>query len=156
MTYLTRLPFVYAAALALCIRGVAAQSPVLAGDPVDSATRRELYAARDAVWRAWFASDTVALRQLLPPAVAAGSVGDWQDRETTIAAARQFAEAGGRLVALHFDSTRVELRGNVAVLRSRYHLLVDRGSKRTTQAGVATEVFVKSGPRWVNPFWYLE
>jgi hypothetical protein len=42
------------------------------------------------------------------------------------------------------------------MLRSRFVLIVEADGKRSTRSGIATEVFVKQGGRWVNPFWYLE
>ena len=139
-------------------------APLLAGaqrtatrpDPVDEPTRRALIAARDAVWRAWFAGDTVALGRLSPSALAAGGRGGWETRDAAIASARSFAASGGRLVELRFDSTSIALRGAVAVLVARYHLVIATGSNRSNRDGTATEVFVRRGDGWVNPFWYLQ
>jgi len=125
-------------------------------EPVDSVTRAQVHAARDAIWRAWFAADTESLARLLPSAVAAGSRNGWESRDSTIAAARQFAAQQGRLVDIRFDSTSIRLRGSVAVVQSRYHLVLDQRGKRVTRTGVATEIFVRENGRWVNPFWYLE
>ena len=133
-----------------------AQAAPLGSERVDSATRAQLNEARDAVWRSWFAADTASLSRLLPDAVAAGSPNGWQTRDSTVAESRRFASAGGRLVELRFDSTSIRLRGTVAVVQSRYHLVLDQRGTRTTQTGIATELFVRDRGRWVNPFWYLE
>ncbi|HEU5479858.1 MAG TPA: nuclear transport factor 2 family protein [Candidatus Tumulicola sp.] len=125
---------------------------------MDSATRAQLWAARDSVWRAWFAGDSASLSHLLPAAVAAGSGGGegWETRNATMAAARQFADGGGKLTALRFDSTSIRLRGNVAVMQSRYILTLEQRGERATRTGIATEVFVRTPGGWQNPFWYLE
>ena len=135
-----------------------AQSAALPSQSVDSATRAQLWAARDSVWRAWFAGDSLSLSHLLPNALAAGSAngGGWETREATMAAARQFAAGGGKLIALRFDSTSVRLRGSVAVMQSRYDLTLEQGGERVTRTGIATEVFVRTPGGWQNPFWYLE
>jgi hypothetical protein len=135
----------------------AAQSPALRIDSVDATTRAALYCARDTVWRSWFANDSATLSRILPAAVAAGGPNGWEDRTIALRSAREFVTAGhGHLLAIHFDSTRVDLRGDVAMLRSRFVLIVEADGKRSTRSGIATEVFVKQGGRWVNPFWYLE
>ncbi|MDP9203936.1 MAG: hypothetical protein M3P12_00570 [Gemmatimonadota bacterium] len=51
---------------------------------VDAKTRRELETAREAVWRAWFAGDSVALERLIPKVLAAGTAGQWEDRAMTL------------------------------------------------------------------------
>jgi len=145
-----------AAAALLPVGALSAQSASLAGDAVDARTRVQLEDARNAVWRAWFAADSSTLSELLPTAVAAGSSGGWETRDSTLASARQFVAAGGHLVDIHFDSTNMRLKGNVAVLQSRYTLVLEQGGSRSTRHGIATEVFVRDRGRWTNPFWYLE
>lgn len=137
-------------------RDARAQVRPVAEQSVDSSTRAQLWAARDSVWRAWFAGDSLSLSHLLTPAVAAGSGSGWETREATVAAARQYASGGGRLIGLRFDSTAIHLRGNVAVMQSRYVLTLHQGRGQVTRTGIATEVFVRSGGSWQNPFWYLE
>ena len=133
-----------------------AQATSIHPDPVDAPTRQALFAARDSVWRAWFAGDTAALGRLIPAALAAGSQNGWETRDASIASGRSFAASGGKLVELRFDSTSVALRGAVAVLVAKYHLVLLTGSDRSTRDGTATEVFVRRGDAWVNPFWYLQ
>lgn len=135
---------------------LSAQSASLTADSVDVGTRVQLEAARDAVWRAWFRADSSTLSKLLPAAVAAGSSGGWETRDSTLASARQFVDAGGHLVDIRFDSTNIRLRGSVAVLQSRYTLVLEQDGSRSTRHGIATEVFVRDRGRWTNPFWYLE
>jgi hypothetical protein len=96
------------------------------------------------------------LSELLPAAVAAGSRAGWQSRDSTLAAARRFVQSQARLVAIHFDSTAIRLRGDVAVVQSRYTLVLEHAGSRSIRRGIATEVFVRARGRWTNPFWYLE
>lgn len=133
-----------------------AQSTPLSADSLDPMTRAQLEQVRDAVWRAWFAADSSALSGLLPTAVAAGSRGGWEGRDATLAAARRFVRGGGELIAIRFDSTSIRQRGDVAVIQSRYTLVLQQAGGRSTQSGIATEVFVRERGRWTNPFWYLE
>jgi hypothetical protein len=145
-----------AAAVLVGVSVLHAQPTPLSTDSLDGITRTQLEQARDAVWRAWFAADSSALSQLLPAAVAAGSRSGWEDRGATLAAARRFVRGGGRLIAIGFDSTSIRLRGDVAVIQSRYTLVLQHVGGRSTQSGIATEVFVRERGRWTNPFWYLE
>ncbi len=126
-------------------------------EPVSAATRQALEDARDRVWRAYFAGDSVTLEQLIPAALAAGSRGGWQGREASLAGARASAASGMRLTELRFDSTSIELRGSVAVVRARFkYILASPAGSQRELSGVATEIFVRQDGRWVNPFWYLE
>ena len=127
-----------------------------ASSQASGAARERLLAARDAVWRAWFAADSAALSVLLPDVVAAGSRGGWQSRDATMAEAHRFVRGGGRLVSLQFDSTSIDLRGNVAVVQSTYRLVLEEGGAPVSRSGRATEIFVRENGRWVNPFWYLQ
>jgi hypothetical protein len=134
-------------------RAAGAQSA--AAKPIDPGTRAELYAAREAVWRAWFANDSTALARLLPEAVAAGSGRSWQDRRSILEESRQFAAAGGRLVSLSFGETEIDLWGDVAVMRASYRLETENEGQRRSSGGQAVEVFVRRDGAWVNPLWHL-
>jgi hypothetical protein len=116
----------------------------------------ELLAARDAIWRAWFANDSAALERLLPEAAAAGSKDAWEDRKAIIAGSKGFAAGGGRLVRLEFANTAIHLWGDVATITSDYTYETETAGKRSTGTGKATEVFVKRKGAWVNPFWHLD
>lgn len=124
---------------------------------VDAGMRMELERARDVVWRAWFAGDSVTLDRVLAGALAAGDVEDgWSDRQRAIAGSRDFARNGGKLVTLSFDSTAIELHGNVAVMTARYsYTTADRSGKQETTRGYAVEIFVKEKGAWLHPFWHL-
>lgn len=133
-----------------------AQQPI--SDPVAPAVASALASARDAVWRAWFAGDTIALSKLVPSVLSAGSrQRPWESRATTFLEARAFANSGARLVDLRFDSTTIVLDGTVAVMRSRFAYTIEsRNHERNTITGRATEIFVQENERWLNPFWYLQ
>jgi hypothetical protein len=133
-----------------------AQQPI--SDPVAPAVASALISAREAVWRAWFAGDTIALSRLVPSVLSAGSRRQpWESRAATFQGARAFASSGARLVDLRFDSTTIVLDGNVAVVRSRFAYTIEsRSRERNTITGRATEIFVQQDERWLNPFWYLQ
>lgn len=70
-------------ALMFSISTQAVRAQALASQPVNAADQKELFAAREAIWRAWFADDTAQLAKLLPSSVAAGSPGHWQSKSET-------------------------------------------------------------------------
>ena len=128
----------------------------LATTAVDATTRRNILAARDAVWRAWFADDTTKLRDLLPEAVAAGSAGEeWGDRKSVLDKARQSTSSGGKLVRLEFPRTEIRVAGAVGVVFSTFVFETETNGQRHTSTGRSTEVFVLREGRWQNPFWHL-
>jgi hypothetical protein len=119
---------------------------------------KQILAARDTVWHAWFANDTNVLRRVLPAAATAGEGSEttrWTDRTAILEGARQFASSGSRLERIDFANTHVSLSGDVAVVTSSYRLIMHRGNGLDTTRGRATEVFVRNGKSWVNPFWHL-
>jgi hypothetical protein len=124
--------------------------------PVEVKTRAELERARDIVWRAWFAGDSATLDRVLAGALAAGdNVDGWADRARAIAESREFAKSG-TLVDLKFDSTAIELHGQVAVMTARYsYTTADRAGKRNMTRGYAVEIFVQEKGAWTHPFWHL-
>lgn len=119
---------------------------------------KQILAARDTVWRAWFANDTAVLRRVLPPAAAAAEGSGttrWTDRSAIMTGARQFASSGQRLESVDFSNTHISLAGDVAVVTSNYRLVMRAPKGVDTSRGRATEVFVRNGSSWVNPFWHL-
>jgi len=123
----------------------------------DAKTRVELERARDVVWRSWFAGDSAALDRVLAGALAAGdNVDGWADRKGAIAESQEFAKNGGKLLALKFDSTAIEMHGTVAVMTARYsYTTADRAGKQNTARGYAVEIFVREKGAWTHPFWHL-
>jgi ketosteroid isomerase-like protein len=126
--------------------------------PLTASGRAELLAAREAVWRAWFASDQARLRELVPAdaLVMNADTPGWQDQEGVLASAREFAGSGSRLVSLTFPRTEIRLYGDVAILSTTYSFELEKDGQRQTHAGRGTEVFVRRGGVWVNPGWHLD
>jgi ketosteroid isomerase-like protein len=119
--------------------------------------REGLLAAREAVWRAYFAGDAAHLAAVLPDETIAINAGeeDWAGRDALLAASRAFA-ANGRLLRLEFPKTEIRVYGDVAVLYTTYAFEVEAAGERSSHAGRGTEVFVHRGGRWVNPGWHLD
>jgi hypothetical protein len=124
-------------------------------DTIDDATRAGVLAARDAIWRAWFANDTAALRRLLPRSTTAGDARGWESRDEILAGSLRSASSGRRLVAIRFDDTRIHANGDVVVVFSNYTMELEEHGRRNTVTGSASEVFVRAAGVWQNPFWYL-
>ena len=124
-------------------------------DALDAATRTAVLAARDAIWRAWFANDTAALTRLLPRSATAGDGDGWESRDEIVAGSRRSAESGRRLVGIRFDDTRIHANGPVVVVFANYTMELEQQGRRSTVTGSASEVFVKTDGVWRNPFWYL-
>jgi ketosteroid isomerase-like protein len=119
--------------------------------------RKALLAAREAVWRAWFAGDTATLSTLLPPeliTIEAGS-GAFGTRASSVDGARRFAASGGKLARLVFPRTEIQSYGNTAIVYTTYEMDLVNGGETATQRGAATEVFVKQDGRWINTGWQL-
>ncbi len=126
--------------------------------PINPATRKQILADREAVWRAWFEGDLAELERLVPEeTIAIGAVREpWSDRDDVLAASRAFAEAGGKLSALEFPQTEIQLFGDVAVVYTSYSFTVEIEGEVDTTSGRGTEIFVFRGDRWVNPGWHLD
>jgi len=137
------------AASLVLVRPLSAQTPTV---------QEQVLAARDTVWRAWFANDTARLNRLLPHATAAGEGTpevQWADRKAILDQSRAFAHAGSRLERLDFANTQISLAGDVAVVNADYRMVTRNASRADTTRGHATEVFVRGAKGWVNPFWHL-
>lgn len=113
--------------------------------------RASLLAARDTVWRAWFAGDSALLMQILPDPM----VGMGKPREAIVAEAIGFRENGGTLVSLTFSNDEFVVRGGMALMLSRYQAVTTTAGVVDTSSGQATEVFVLENGRWLNPYWHL-
>ncbi len=151
MTRIRIAAFVLAAGLAGCggTRTSAATDTAAASpSPSDSTA---LLAAREAVWRAYFAGDSTGLVELLPEHM----VGMPQDRAEIIADARRFRAGGGVLREIAFSDDEIVMRDGIAVTYARYRVLLENAGKRDSMTGFAIELFVKEGGRWTNPSWHL-
>lgn len=121
------------------------------------AEKKDVFAAREAVWRAWFAGDTQQLSSLLPTELITiePSAGKFGTLKSNLEGSRGFAASGGKLARLVFPTTEIQAYGATVILYTTYEMdLVDDGKTRTTK-GAATEVFVRRNGRWINTGWQL-
>ena len=144
---------VFGAALVAAV--VSALGPHMAAvEPID----REVLAAREAAWRAYFAGDVNALGGLLPQEFIGIGMNDgpFADRAKTLEGARAFREAGGRLVRLAFPETQAQRFGDVVVLYGRFEAVIQSDGMERTLRGRLTELFVRRDGKWVHPGWHLD
>jgi hypothetical protein len=120
-------------------------------------TEASLLRAREAVWRDYFANSP-KLAITLPANFIAMDAGDstWQDKASTLAAARASVAEGVKLVSLRFPRNKVERYGPVAIIYSRYEMVLDGPKGRNTVRGNVTEVFRWDGTQWLHPSWHLD
>lgn len=131
---------------------------IASAQSVSPMIEKQILAARDTVWHAWFSNDTTVLRRVLPPATTAAEGSGttrWTDRTAILQGSQKFASSGNRLERIDFANTRISLDGDVAVVTSNYRLVMHGAKGVDTTRGRATEVFVREGSGWVNPFWHL-
>ena len=128
-----------------------------AAQQVSPAIERQIVAARDSVWRAWFTNDTGVLRRVLPGAAVAAEGGgeQWADRPAILRQSKSFVQSGARLERVDFANTHISLDGDVALVTSDYRLVTSAGQRVDTTRGHAAELFVRQKDQWVNPFWRL-
>ena len=120
--------------------------------------REQVLAAREAVWRAYFANDRAALNRLIPDeaiAIDSGS-GAWSNRAAILGGAQRFADNGGKLVRLEFPKTELQIYGNTIIVYTTYVYEIEMNGKRTTASGRGTEIFVRRGNELVNTGWHLD
>ena len=144
--------FCMAAIFAVLI-GSVAKSPGENGDE-----RGQLLKVREAVWRAWFANDAQALRDLVPPGTIVISAGEpeWKHQAEVLQSAVDFQAQGGKLIRLEFPRTEIQRFGDVAILYSAYIVETEMKGKRSVNSGRATEVFVLHDGHWTNPGWHTD
>ncbi|MGA2421155.1 MAG: nuclear transport factor 2 family protein [Candidatus Acidiferrum sp.] len=138
---------------ALAIVGVGVKC--LSAHPED---RAELLSARESVWRSWFANDTRALEQLVPPDTIVISSGEekWKHQAEVLQSAAGFQAAGGKLIRLEFPHTEIQRFGDVAITYSQYLYETEVGGTRSVTSGRVTEVFVLRHGKWTNPGWHTD
>lgn len=125
--------------------------------PMSPDQKSGLLAAREAVWRAWFANDTPQLAELIPPELIAIETSEkWKTREDELTGAKDFAARGGKLVRLEFPQTEIQAYGHTAILYTKFTLETEMDGKQTTLSGRATEMFVSRHGKWVNVGWHLD
>jgi len=120
--------------------------------------KQRLLAAREAVWRAYFAGDRAALEKLIPQETLAIEAGDnnWSSRQTILEGSERFAKNGGKLIKLEFPKTEIQVYGFTAIVYSNYAYELEVSGQRHNQSGRVTEVFVLRNNEWVNPGWHMD
>jgi len=124
----------------------------------DTAIDKDLLAARESAWRAYFAGDVKTLGDLLPQEFIGIGMNEapFADRAKTLAESKVFREQGGSLVRLAFPETRQQRFGDVVVLYGRYEAVIQSGGAERTLRGRLTEMFVHRNGKWVHPGWHLD
>jgi len=120
--------------------------------------KKKLLAAREAVWRAFFAGDRAALEKLLPEELLTFEAegGDWGNRQMILEGSARFASGGGKLMRLEFPKTEIQVYGYTAIVYSSYLYEIEQGGHRSVATGRVTEVFVNRKGEWVNPSWHMD
>jgi ketosteroid isomerase-like protein len=119
--------------------------------------KKELLAAREAVWRDFFANNAPHLMETVPPELIAIEYGEkWSNREDVLAGAKSFVEQGGKLVRLDFPQTEFQMYGYTAILYSKFVCETEVAGKHTTRSGRATEMFVNRQGKWINVGWHID
>ena len=121
--------------------------------------KKRLLDAREAVWRAYFSNDRVALEKLIPEetiTIEAGDGNNWSTRKNVLDGAERFAKGGGKLIKLEFPKTEIQVYGSTAIVYSNYAYEIETGGQRYNQSGRVTEVFVLRKGQWVNPGWHMD
>lgn len=120
--------------------------------------RERILAAREAVWKAWFANDRVLLEKLIPEEAIAINSGEesWSNRAAIFEGAKRFADSGGKLVRLEFPKTEIQVYGDTVIVYTTYVYETEVNGKRTTANGRGTEMFVRRGDDLVNVGWHLD
>jgi ketosteroid isomerase-like protein len=120
--------------------------------------RERVLAAREAVWKAYFANDRAALERLIPDeaiAIDSGS-SDWSGRAAILAGAQRFAGSGRKLLRLEFPKTEIQIYGGAFIVYTTYLYEIEADGKRMTHSGRGTEIFVRRGNELVNAGWHLD
>jgi len=119
--------------------------------------RAAVLAAREAVWRTWYAGDIAALERLVPPELITVGFGPggFSTRQLVLAGSRDFAAGGAKLTRLVFPRTEFQAYGSTVILYTSYETDVTKDGRTRTERGLATEVFVQQDGRWLNTAWQL-
>ncbi len=118
----------------------------------------QLLKVRETVWRSWFAGDTQAVADLVPPEtiVMSSDEPQWKYQAEIVGSAREFHAQGGKLLRLEFPRTEVQHFGDVAVVWSNFLVETELGGKRSVDSGRVTEIFVWQHGHWTNPGWHTD
>lgn len=120
--------------------------------------KQELLAAREAVWRDFFANNSAHLQESIPAETIAINPGEkeWDGQKQILASAKQFADSGGQLTRLEFPRTEIQLYGSVALIYSDYLYEIKINGNTNQHSGRATEMFVNRDGKWMNVGWHLD
>jgi hypothetical protein len=120
--------------------------------------REQILAAREAVWKAWFANDRAQLEKLIPEEAIAIDSGEesWSNRAAILEGAKRFVDSGGKLVKLEFPKTEMQVYGDTVIIYTTYVYETEVNGKRSTSSGRGTEMFVRRGNDLVNVGWHLD
>jgi ketosteroid isomerase-like protein len=118
----------------------------------------DLLKVREQVWRAWFANDASALKELVPADTIVISSSDekWKNQADVLQEAVEFQAEGGKLRRLEFPHTEVQHFGDVAIVWSKYIVETETNGKPSLSSGRATEIFVRRNGKWTNPGWHTD
>lgn len=121
--------------------------------------KQQLLQAREAVWRAFFTNDQAQLDKLVPAdtiVLEAAQEKPFVKKAEIMAAAKELAQSGQKLVRLEFPQTEMQVYGDTAILYTTYlYELENPQGARHTSTGRATEIFVRRQGAWVNPGWHM-
>lgn len=125
---------------------------------VSAEARQKILIAREAVWRAFFSNDCVALEKMIPEEAIAidADQEQWSNRASILSSAKWFADNGGKLVKLEFPKTEMQVYGNTIIIYTTYLYELEIGGKREAKSGRGTEIFVRRGDAIVNVGWHLD
>ena len=121
--------------------------------------REQLLAAREAVWRAYFANDQAQLDKLVPAdtiVLEGAPDAPFARKPQILEDARRSAQRGAKLVRLEFPQTEIQVYGPTAIIYTTYLFELENAQgQRQTTTGKATEIFVRRNGAWVNPGWHM-
>jgi ketosteroid isomerase-like protein len=121
--------------------------------------KQELLEAREAVWRAFYTNDQAQLEKLVPDdtiVLAVMHEKPFLKKAEILAAAKQQAQSGQKLVRLEFPQTEMQVYGDTAIIYTTYlYELENSQGIRQTNTGRATEIFVRREGTWLNPGWHI-
>ncbi|HEV2665329.1 MAG TPA: nuclear transport factor 2 family protein [Blastocatellia bacterium] len=120
--------------------------------------REQVLAAREAVWKAYFANDRAALERLIPDEAIAINEGssEWSNKAAILAGAKRFADSGGKLARLEFPKTEMQIYGGAVIVYTTYICETEANGKHATMSGRGTEIFIRRGNELVNVGWHLD
>jgi ketosteroid isomerase-like protein len=119
----------------------------------------ELLKVREGVWRDWFGGNRAALLRILPRDFVGIGAGDgpFRSRAETVADSEGSVASGNKLTDLRFSDNRIQKLGNVRIIYCGFSFTTtDRAGTSHTTAGRCTEVFTRSGGKWLHPGWHLD